>query len=255
MPFPPFRSRLAAKETLYAGWLTIGSRALAETMADAGWDAIVVDMQHGTIGYQLMADMVQAIARAGVPALVRVPLDSEGEIGRALDAGAAGIIAPMINTGRDGAWLVQAAKYPPTGARSWAPGPAMAALGLDKQSYLTGANAETLAWAMIETKPAASALDSILSNGGIDGVFVGPNDLSVSLTGSKIVDPAEAKTMELAEKIAQRAKAHKRFAGIYANTPELAVKYAAMGYRFITVGNDRANLVDGAKQALAAARR
>jgi len=223
---------------------------IAETLVAGGWDAVIVDMQHGSIDYQPMLAMVQIIAREGVPALVRVPLDAEGMIGRALDAGASGIICPMINSGRDGAWLAQATKFPPLGARSWGPAGAMTAMKLDKESYLSGANAETLAFAMIETRGAVDALDAILSNEGVDGVFVGPNDLNVSLSAGKSVDPTDAKTMDAVEKIAQRARIHRRFAGIYANTPGLARAYAKMGYGFIAVGNDRGYLAEGARLAL-----
>lgn len=248
--FPPFRTRLEAGETILAGWVSTASARVAEAMVASDWEAIVVDMQHGIIGYHPMVEMVQAVTRANLPAVVRVPLDDEGEIGRALDAGAAGIICPMVNSGRDAGWLAQAAKYPPVGVRSWSPVPAMAVMGLDKDTYLHGANAETLTWAMIETGPAVNALDAVLSIEGIDGVFVGPNDLCVSLTGGKKVDPAEPAVLEAVEKIAQKTQAHRRFAGIYANTPELARRYAEMGYRFIAVGNDRLCLVQGSRMLL-----
>ena len=229
-------ARLAAGETLYAAWLGIPSRELAGSLAQCTWDAVIVDMQHGAIGYESMLDMVGGIVGAGKPALVRMPMGDDGLVGRILDAGSQGVICPMVDTGHEAAALVRATKYAPAGMRSWGPDRAMAALGLDRDSYLAQANVFCSAWAMIETDTALGNINSILSHKALDGVFVGPNDLCIALTAGRAVDPRAAEVLDAVSLIARRAGAHGVHAGIYANNPDLARIYADMGYRFIAIG-------------------
>lgn len=231
-------ARLDAGETVYAAWIGTPGRAVAETIAQGSWDAVVIDMQHGAIGYEAMLDLVNTVAGVGKPAVVRMPMGDDGLIGRILDGGAQGVICPMVDTDDQAAALVQATKYAPVGMRSWGPNRAMAALGIDRDGYLAEANGFCLAWAMIETDTAMTNINSILSSKSLDGVFVGPNDLCVSLTGGEAVDPGEPRVLEAIEQIVRQARTHSVHAGIYANNPDLARVYAEMGYRFIAIGNE-----------------
>lgn len=247
-------AKLDAGETVYAAWVGTPVRAVAEAIAQGSWDAVVIDMQHGAIGYESMLDLVSGVAGAGKPAVVRMPMGDDGLVGRILDAGSQGVICPMVDTGHEAAALVRATKYAPVGMRSWGPNRAMAALGVDKGGYLAQANDICLAWAMIETDTAIANINSILSNKALDGVFVGPNDLCISLTGGKVVDPSEPQVLEAINQIARKAGAHSVHAGIYANNPDLARIYAEMGYRFIAIGNELTFARLGGELMLEAAR-
>ena len=231
-------ARLRAGETVYSAWVGSSTPFVAEALAQGSWDAVIVDMQHGAVGYDAMVSLVASVTGAGAPALVRIPLGDEGMIGRVLDAGAQGVIFPMINTGQEAARHGRTAKYPPEGFRSWGPARALEILGYDKQQYLTDANDLCMTWVMVETETALGNVDSILSSKAVDGVFVGPNDLCVSLSKGKLVDPSEKVVMDALDHILRKAQAHRVVPGIYANSPELARRYADMGFRFIALGNE-----------------
>jgi len=241
------RRRLDAGETVYSAWMAMPGEGAAGALGAAAWDAVMIDMQHGQIGYSAMAAMVRAIAGAGNTAIVRVPVRDGGMIGRALDAGASGIICPMVNSVEDARWLAQAAKYPPLGSRSFAPNPVVKVMGEETNAYLTGANRETLTWAMIESQAALDALDDIIAVDGIDGVFVGPRDLIVSLSGGAHDNTSDSQALEAAASVATRASAAGAYAGIYAATPELARKYREFGFSFIALGNDTGYLIAGSR--------
>ena len=143
------------------------------------------DVQHGLHDTRSVMEGIGAVALAGKPSLVRLPVGDNALASRVLDMGAEGVIAPMINTEAEAQALVAATKYPPVGERSWGPRRTMSLTGNDAQVHLETANARTFTFAMIETARALTALEDILAVSGIDGVFVGPSDLSVTLsTGS-----------------------------------------------------------------------
>jgi len=248
------RARLEAGDTLYTAWCLLPEPLTAEMLARQDWDCVTLDCQHGFIDYADMLAMVMAIQGAGKPALVRAPLGDEGFIGKALDAGADCIIAPMINTPEDARWFAEASNYPPIGQRSWGPMRAMDVAGLDKDAYLAKGNDLTLAWAMLETEEALSNIDTLFTTPGIDGVFVGPNDLCNSLTGGEYVDPGHEKVVQALELVLEKTREHKGFAAIYASTPEVARAYADQGFQFIALGSDAGFLRNAAASALAAAK-
>lgn len=247
-------ARLKAGETVFAAWLGSPSLAVAEAVAQASWDAVVIDMQHGAIGVESMFDLVAGVVRAGKPAMVRMPMSDEGMIGRILDAGAEAVVCPMVNTGQDASRLGRSAKYPPIGLRSWGPTRAMQVHGLDRDDYLAQANGFCLAWAMVETETAIANIDSILSGRAIDGVFVGPYDLCVSLTKGSALDPSHPVVMEALDLIVRKARAHKVLPGISASTPDHARIYSAMGFRLIAIGNELSYARIGSELLLEAAR-
>ncbi len=241
---------MAAGETVLTTWMAIPSVIVADSLARDGWASIVIDMQHGLIGYDDMVACVAAIRAAGAAAVVRVPIRDEGLIGRAMDAGAEGIICPMINTGQEASWLTRNVKYPPVGQRSWAPTQAMKLLGLDKNNYLERANDFVVNIAMVETQTALKNIDAICSTPGIDMIFVGPNDLCVSLTEGKEVDPTNPQVEKALQMVRRKCEAHGVFSGAFANTIEIARSYREMGFNFISVGTDLGFLGAGSKAAL-----
>lgn len=248
------KARMDAGETVFAAWLTFDAPRVAGALARDGWDAVVVDMQHGLAGYREMVDAVALVAAAGVAPVVRVPVGDDALIGRAPDAGAVGIICPMINSGQEAAWFARGTKYPPLGQRSWAPGQALQVLGLSRDDYLAGANEFVVSFAMVETAQALRHIDAICSTPGIDAIFVGPNDLSLSLSEGAAVDPARPEVQQALAQVVRKCAAHGVVPAVYANTPELAVTCRTMGFRFIAVGSDAGYLAAGSRAMLAAAR-
>ncbi|MHA1523545.1 MAG: HpcH/HpaI aldolase family protein, partial [Alphaproteobacteria bacterium] len=180
----PIKDLAGRGELAYLCWLSIPSGFVAEALAADAWTGAFIDCQHGLIGYQDMVAMITAVAGQGKPAMVRVPVGDQGAIGRALDAGAAGVVCPMIESRDEAIAFVREAKYPPIGRRSWGPARPRTLLPGDTYGPESG-NEYVLAAAMVETGVAIEALDEILSVPGLDAVFVGPNDLSLSLTGGK----------------------------------------------------------------------
>ena len=165
-------------QSAIGGWLTVPSSLSAETMAHAGFDWLCIDMQHGTIDYQVGVTMMQAISTTETVPIVRVPWNEPGIIMKSLDAGAYGVIIPMVNSRAEAEAAVGACRYAPWGYRSYGPGRAVLYAGRD---YAAHANETVLCICMIETGEAVANLEEILSVPGIDAVYVGPSDLSVSL--------------------------------------------------------------------------
>ncbi|MGI9463815.1 MAG: HpcH/HpaI aldolase family protein [Aestuariivirgaceae bacterium] len=229
---------LASREPLLFSWTTLPGAHQADTYARSSLGGVMVDMQHGLIGYSGMLAMVQAVHRAGKPAFVRPPLNDFGMVSRALDLGVAAIVMPMINSADDALKLVSAAKYAPIGERSWGPHAALNASGLSGDDYLQRANQLTKVFGMIETADALERVGEICAVDGLDGVFVGPNDLSISLSGGAVVDTAHHGVTKALPKIVAAADASGVVPGIYASNAEQVVQYQELGFRFISVASD-----------------
>src|SRR5262249_17603773 len=186
------RFRQGAKEgrTLLNAWLTLNSPFLIELIGEAGWDCLTIDQQHGLGGSDVLLQWLPAAGASGLPAIVRVAENDPGLVGRVLDAGAQGIMCPLVETIEDAEAFVRAVKFPPRGNRSWGPYRAR----LDHEGdYFTTANGGTIACPQIETKGALDELDEILALDGVDMVCFGPNDLSVALTGRLDIHAKEVK--------------------------------------------------------------
>ena len=233
------------------GWLAIPSAFSAETMAHQGWDSLTVDMQHGVVDYQMAATMLTAISTTDVTPLVRVPWLDPGIIMKMLDAGAYGVICPMVNTVADAETLVAACRYPPAGGRSFGPIRALLYAGAD---YPKHANETVIAFAMIETRQALDNLEEILSVDGLDAIYVGPADLSLALGCTPTFDQEEKPVVEAIAYIAAKAREKGVVAGIHNGTPEYALRMIETGYRFVTMGSDARMMAAGAKAALAGLR-
>lgn len=241
-------------DTLYAAWHSFAAPQVAVALARDGWDAVVIDMQHGQSDFADMADAVAGVAAAGAAPVVRVGIGDEVLLGRAPDAGAVGVICPMINSGQEAAAFARSCKYPPLGQRSFAGVRALDVHRMSGPDYLKAANDLVLTFAMVETAQALKHIDSIASTPGIDAVFVGPNDLSVSLSDGGAVDPTLPKVEQALRLVLRKCAAHKVVAGAFANTPEIARTYREMGFSFIAVASDATYLSAGSRAILKAAK-
>jgi 4-hydroxy-2-oxoheptanedioate aldolase len=197
----------------------------------------VLDMQHGSFTIETAMRGIAAVALAGAPAIVRIPVGEFATVSRMLDAGASAVIAPMVNSVADARALVAFAKYPPVGERSWGPHRALALSGLGQAAYLAQANQLQLTIPMIETRAALAALDDILAVPGIDGVFVGPSDLSIAL-GDGHLDPVSREVEEALDHIAARVKHAGKFAGLFCVDGARAKTMLARGFALCSVSTD-----------------
>jgi 4-hydroxy-2-oxoheptanedioate aldolase len=231
------------------GWLAIPSSFSAEVMANQGWDTLTVDMQHGVIDYGQMVPMLQAISTTPTVPIVRVPWLEPGIIMKSLDAGAYGIICPMINSREDAQRLVSYTHYAPRGSRSVGPVRANLSGGSD---YLSKANDTVVVFAMIETRQALDHLDDILSVEGLDAVYIGPSDLSMVLGCRPVFDDVDPPVAQAIAHILARAKAHGLRAAVHNGVPEVAKARAAMGFDLVTLSSDARILTNTSQQLLAA---
>lgn len=229
------------------GWLTIPDSFAAETMAHQGWDTLTIDLQHGVVDYAAMVTMLQAISTTATVPVVRVPWLEPGILMKTLDAGAYAVICPMVNTREDAQRLVAYTHYAPRGTRSFGPVRANLYGGPD---YFQHANDTIVTFAMIETAQALDNLDAILSVEGLDAVYIGPSDLSISLGCRPEFDNPEPKAAQAIEHILARAKAHGVVAGIHNGAPEAALGRIAKGFQFVTVGSDARILAAGSQEIL-----
>jgi 4-hydroxy-2-oxoheptanedioate aldolase len=234
------------------GWLSVPSAFSAEVMAHQGFDSLTVDMQHGVVDYQVAVTMLQAIATTPVIPLARVPWNDPAPVMKILDAGAYGIICPMISTAEQAEALVAACRYPPRGYRSWGPVRASLYAGSD---YGAHANDEILVMPMIETAEALKNLDDILSVPGIDAVYVGPSDLSLAFGCEPRLDQTDPPVVEAQQRILDACRRHGVVAGIHNATAAYALKMVAAGYQFVTLASDSRFLAAKAAEEVAAVRK
>jgi len=230
------------------GWLGIPSSIAAENMAQAGWDGLTVDLQHGHVDYQVAVTMLQAISTTGTTPLARVPWMEPGIIMKLLDAGAYGIVCPMINTRAECEAFVGACRYAPRGYRSFGPVRATWYGGAD---YFKHANDTVITMAMIETKQAMDNLDEILSVPELDSLYIGPNDLAISLGYAPSGVPTDPVVIDAIKTIAAGAKRHGVYAGIHCGSTVMAKQMIGLGFQFVTLLADNAFLVSAAKGAVA----
>jgi 4-hydroxy-2-oxoheptanedioate aldolase len=246
--------RLKQGSAVVTAWCGIAEPAIAGILAREAYDAVTLDMQHGVYDLAAVVRAVPLIAAAGKPAMARIPVGEFQTASKLLDAGVSGIIAPMINTVEDARRFASFMKFPPMGERSWGPLGSLMLTGLQPTDYLRQANAFSLAFAMIETREALADIDAILAVPGIDAIFMGPSDLSITLSRGERLDVASREVEEALKHAQDRAKAAGKIAGVYSATGERAAELAARGFEFIALGSDTVALRMGAQAALKAAR-
>lgn len=233
------------------GWLQINSTWSAEIMAHAGFDSLTIDMQHGFAGYETMFTQIQVINSTATVPLVRVPWFDPVLIGRVLDAGSLGVICPMINTRAECEQFVGACRYYPEGYRSL--GPTRPRILHDR--YADEANREIVVMAMVETATALENVEEIASVPGLDAIYVGTGDLSLTLGGSERSDYTDPDLIAALDRILSVCQANGVAAGLHNASPEYAAKMIDKGFRFVTAQSDGAFLADRAKQAVTIMRR
>lgn len=249
------RDAMSKGRCVLSAWLGLNDPAVQEIFLRSGFDAVTFDMQHGLLDTASLREGIALAVHLGKPALVRLPVEDRALAARALDFGASAVIMPMIETVEDARAFVSVAKYPPLGQRSYGPTRAAELHGYgNRADYVDDARHQTLAFAMIETARAVSSLEQILAIEGLDGVFAGPSDLSIALSGDGTLDPRGDACEAAIHRIVEAADASGKIAGIYAGTPDDVHRYRALGYRMICVGSDTAVISAGA-QALAVASR
>jgi 4-hydroxy-2-oxoheptanedioate aldolase len=251
---PSFPDRLKGGSPVLAAWCGLPDPAIPALLAREAFDAVVIDLQHGAIDFSPALRSVPLIAAAGKPALVRIPVGDFASASRFLDAGASGVIAPMINTLEDARLFASFMKFPPVGERSWGPHGALALSGLQPAEYFAVANGLSVSFAMVETREALSIIDEILAVPGIDGVFIGPSDLSIALSQGRHMNPTSPEVEEALHHALSRVNAAGKLAGVYAATGERAAELAHKGFHLVSIASDTALLRAGAQMALKAAR-
>ncbi len=250
------KEKLRRGEPALGAWLSLPSVPSARIMSRLGFDWLVIDMEHSAQNAIMMADMVAIIADAGTCApMVRVPTNSVEWFKWALDAGAWGVVVPMVNTRAEAQAAVDCAKYPPVGTRSI--GGAFGPYGFgitDWPTYAKTANEEIVVALQIESREAIENLDEILSVPGIDVAFVGPNDLHASLGLTPSSDGAEPEFMQALEQIQAAAKRHNVAMGIFSSNGHTSAVRVSQGFQFISVTTDLSSMIAGAAQNLQIAR-
>ena len=230
------------------GWLQIPSAFSAEVMAHQGWDSCTIDMQHGVIDYPNALNMLQAISTTEVTPLARVNWNEPGQIMKILDAGCYGIICPMVSNRKEAENFVQACLYPSKGYRSFGPIRGLLYGGSD---YPKQADREIMKLAMIETKEALDKLDEILDTPNLDGIYIGPADLSLSVGEEPGFDkPKDTKAYKEILRILEAAKKRNLLAGIHNGSVGYAKKMIDIGFNLVTVGSDQRFMSEGAKNAV-----
>jgi 4-hydroxy-2-oxoheptanedioate aldolase len=229
------RDLLASGATAVTGWVSVDSPYLAEVQSYCGYDAVNVDLQHGMFGLDRAVTLLQAVSAGPAVPLARCPSHDAATIGKLLDAGAYGIICPAVDDAAQAAAFVRACRYPPTGTRSYGPSRGLLYGGPD---YLTHADDTILTLAMVESAEALANLQAILDTPGLDGIFVGPSDLALSLGEVPgLAEPAQPVTDAL-QHIAEAATAAGRWAGVFCTDPPMARRMIEMGYQLVSAGND-----------------
>lgn len=241
MSSDPLRTALAKDRPLLMAWVTYGLPYVVEQMGAAGYGAVLIDQQHGLGGHADLVNCLTAARGAGLPALVRPLTADAGLIGAALDAGAQGVVCPLVEGPEDVEACVRAAHYPPRGLRSW--GPYRGKLVVEGD-YTDAAKDWTVTCVQIETRGAMESLDDILKVEGLDMVLVGPNDLAMALTGTRDIRSKEV--IAACDDILKKARYSSVFTAIFANDIEYAKPLYEAGWDIITVGTDMGLLAGAA---------
>ena len=243
----------ASGKAVVNGWLAIPSGFSTEVLAQSGFDSVTVDLQHGVQDYLSMVQCFQAMQAHPVTPMVRVPWNEPGIIGKVLDAGAYGVICPMINTREQAEAFVSYAKYPPRGARS--NGPIRVGLYGEAGTYQQTANDETLVLPMIETREAVANLEAILDVPGVAGVYIGPSDLGFSHGLVPKLDREEPEMLAIFERVIAETARRGQHAGIHTGSAAYAARAIGMGFRLVTLLNDVSLMAMAARSGVAQIRK
>jgi 4-hydroxy-2-oxoheptanedioate aldolase len=247
-----FASRVRQRETVIGYWVVLDAPVATERLSRAGFDYVALDAQHGLIGYTGLLNGLMAVDAGGrAVGLVRVEANNATAIGRALDAGAAGVIVPLINSAEDAAAAVAATRYPPVGIRSY--GPMRSGLRIGPEPAV--ANESVVVLAMIETPQGLDHVAEIAATPGLDGLYIGPSDLTLAVGGATPADPKVADLFAAAlVKVRTACEDNGIAAGIHTASGEIAAQRLAEGFTFVTIASELTHLEQAAKGHLAAAK-
>ncbi len=248
----PFAERLRARDGIVGYWVTLDSPVATERIARLGYDYVCFDEQHGLLSYEGILRGLTAVDAGGSSVgVVRVGRNEPYLIGRALDAGATGVIVPLVDTAEDARRAVAAVRYPPVGGRSYGP----MRSGLRVGPTPAAANAAVVVLAMIETPSGLDNVGDICAVEGLDGVYVGPSDLRIAVGGSSPSDPSVDAEFEAAlRRVCAAAKTAGVCAGIHTSEGAAAARRLGQGFTLATVSSDLTHLEQAAAQHLRAAR-
>jgi 4-hydroxy-2-oxoheptanedioate aldolase len=245
------RAKRAAGETAFGLWSGMASPFGAELLARAGADYVCVDLQHGLASFDGLTPLLQGIALGGALPLVRVAENEAWQIGKALDQGALGVIVPLVETAEEAARAVAACRYPPDGSRSFGPSRAGSAIGSLEPGHLGG---EVVCLVMVETRRGVDNVAQIAATPGLDGIYIGPADLAVSLGVSPLARELGDEHARAIETIRDACAANGIVAGIHCARGEDANAFAARGFGIVTAATDFPLLAGAAARSLRAAR-
>ena len=229
------------------GWLSIANTFTAELMARQGFDALCIDLQHGTMGMGDVLPMLQAISQTETAPIVRVPWNDAAPIMKALDLGAIGIIVPMINTAADAAKAVAACRFMPTGMRSAGP---VRALQLHGPDYFSKADGEVIVFAMIETQDGLANLEAIAATPGLDALYIGPADLSYALGLPPKADNTDPLHLETCNRILDAAHRNGKKAAMHCASAAFAAGAIERGFDMVMLTSDFHSMIAGARKQL-----
>ena len=238
---------LDAGETVLSGWCGITDPRYLETIAEYNFDAVVLDMQHGFFDETTIQNGITTLISRGKAPLVRIPLARWDTASRVMDFGALAVIAPMINTADDARAFASATRFVPVGDRSFGPRHAATLYGIDTNEYLQDFDHCSLALAMIETREAYDNLDEIIEVEGVDGVLIGPGDLSISFRQNRIPDAYGLDTIDVVKDIVTRCKQAGKKTAAFSSNPEAANMLNGLAVDIISVGLDVSYISDGVK--------
>lgn len=249
---PNHLQKLMSKRLVAANaWISSDSTYAAEALSHVGFDSVTVDLQHGMFGIDTAVSLLQAISAGPAVPMVRCSRLDGAEIGKLLDAGAYGIICPSIDDADQCRDFVSACRYPPVGNRSFGPSRGLLYGGSD---YVDHADSVVLTWAMIESRSALAHLDEIAAVEGLDGIYIGPNDLAMSL-GERPGGAVSGPVREAIERAIRVSREHDIFVGAFCGGEDAAAEMVDLGMDLVTPGNDISFLRDAAGRRLNAIRR
>jgi 4-hydroxy-2-oxoheptanedioate aldolase len=247
----PIREIWAGDRPAFGLWSVMPGTIGAEILAKAGADYVCVDQQHGVIDYGSIAPMFQVIRAGGAAPITRVLSNDPFLIMKALDAGSWGVIVPLVNSAEDAARAVSACRYPPQGIRSFGPVLAADVIGSRDPEKLGG---EVVCLVMVETREALERVGEIAATPGLDGVYIGPSDLALSLGLPPTLEIMEGEHAAAVQRIREACHEHGIAAGIHAPSGEWARRHAEAGFDLITVATDAPLLRAAALREMTAAR-
>jgi 4-hydroxy-2-oxoheptanedioate aldolase len=233
------------------GWVATPSPITGELFGAVGFDAVAIDLQHGLIDINTCFNLLHAISATSAAPFVRVSGNHFAEINKVLDAGAYGVICPLVNSAEEAQRFVDAARYPPLGTRSYGP---VRGLLYGGDDYFERAGDTVIALAMVETRQALSAIDAILATEGLDGIFVGPNDLAISLGLGPGADWRAGPLADALADAVSRTKRAKKMCSIWCPSETMAADMIALGFNLVFPGADTVMLRAEAARRLAALR-